>query len=332
MKYSYPNLRTVKEFCPNSYIFRQVDFFAFSFANDILKLFISSEEFLINVRYFILLLLMLLIIILFFIYNIILSYIIKKVIKPIIDLSELINLNYNDDIKKNNDIFEYELDEDINKFFKFCKKIINGEIKNKNKMIKNNKNLENNININNNMIINNKMISEIIENQKSLNNEEKEIYLLKEINSKNNINKKYINKKTEIYSEKSSNFHRFSNLNIINKNSSKNNNIQLFNIGNESNSEKSEDELQLNDLKYYEYLLELTEYIYNEKDKGNKKTKNYIKHTSSNSLTKLNNFELMTNNKNNVKNIGKDCKYITYYWYMNAKKDKSFKDFENISS
>ena len=26
----------------------------------------------------------------------------------------------------------------------------------------------------------------------------------------------------------------------------------------------------------------------------------------------------------------KDCKYITYYWYMNAKKNKQFGNFDDI--
>ena len=29
MKYSYPNLRTIKEFCPNSFLFKQIESFVF---------------------------------------------------------------------------------------------------------------------------------------------------------------------------------------------------------------------------------------------------------------------------------------------------------------
>ena len=122
------------------------------------------------------------------------------------------------------------------------------------------------------------------------------------------------------------NYHRFSHLNLINANSTNDNDI--LNSSNEIDSENNENELNEDDIKSYEYLLELTEYVYNGKDKTNKynKLRSNIFHTSSNDLATLGGPSLSVNDKkeNNIQNIKKDCKYISYYWYMNAKKEKSF--------
>jgi len=343
MKYTYPNLRTLKEFCPYSFNFKQIDFYAFSFSNEIVKLFMASNEFIANARYLSLLLLILNWLILFFIFSFIIKATINQITMPILHLTEAINLNYKKNEKYKDLVdsaFEYKLDDDINKFFLLCKKLIDGEIKDKKTNLINKDNIKGyNNNSNTNMIINNKMILELIEKQKALNNDDKEIYLLKKINfNEEYINKKFLSKRTTKLNDKLIIRNRF---NLIKMNSVKNNENELLTISDETNSEKEvENEIDSNSLIYYEHLFSFSDYLYNATERVNnnhnkiKTNKNFnqMNSISSKSLFKLGSISNMSVNKNEntLQNMKKDCKYITYYWYMNAKKNKQIGNFDNI--
>lgn len=112
------------------------------------------------------------------------------------------------------------------------------------------------------MIINNKMILELIENQKALNNNDKEIYLLKKINiAEEYVNKKFLSKRTTNLNDKLMIRNRF---NLIKMNSVKNNENELLTISDETNSEKDvENRIDSNSLIYYEHLFLFSDFLYN---------------------------------------------------------------------
>ena len=325
MKYTYPNLLTLKNFIPNYFCFLQLDFYSFSFGNEISKMIISANEFNINLRYLIFLIIYFSWIIITFIIIFISSRTIKQITEPIISLTEIIDLNNINEKNVNNDIFEYKLDDEINEFFVICKKIINGEIQDYN--YKKNENSLINNNINNNMIINNKMILELIENQKALNNENKQIFLLRQ-------RKSYYPKKI-LKKNNSSNYNNYNKdtnsqgLDIIkltsikNENDNKNSSQDLYSI-------VEDNTLELSNMNSYDHLLSLADYLYNRKDKEKKNDKNKLRtnidisSTSKLSLVKIGSIsKLSVKNKPNDNNE-KDYKYITNFWYKNAKKNKLF--------
>ena len=264
--------------------------------------------------------------ILLFIISIITSRIILQVTEPIIRLAETIDLNNLNEKNINENIFEYKSDDEINEFFLLCKKLINGEIKDSN--FKNKENAESNKNLNNNMIINNKMILELIENQKTLNTDDKQIYLLSENNL---VQKKY--KRLKKSSERNNQDSQGLQFNLIKVGSSKSNENQLLNSTEEFNSEVNENDPELNNMKHYENLLYLTDYIYNgnreknnnshEKLRTNLTTRGSINNNSVHKLGSVSSISI-NKNENENKNIRKDCKFITYYWYNNSKKNKLF--------
>ena len=325
-KYSYPNLLTLKNMFPNYFSFRQLDFYSFSFGNTITKMIESSKQFYNNIRYLIIILLNFIWIIFIIITFIISSRTIKQITQPLINLIEIINLNnLNENNIDENDIFEYKLDDDINEFFLLCKRIINGEIqdyiykKNGNIQIKD---------INNNMIINNKMILELIENQQSLNNDDNKIYLFNQRNT-NKIRKRNLRKNNS-----SSNCNKDASsqgLDLIKLNSVTNK---------ESNSSKDlysnveDNNPESNNMKCYENLLNLADFVYDwrDKEKTNKRNNLRVNVNKSSISTKNTNFIKLKSTSNiSVKdknekenNTKKQCKYVTYSWYANAKQNKLF--------
>jgi hypothetical protein len=213
------------------------------------------------------------------------------------------------------------LNEEINSFFILCKKLIDGEIKENNFNIKNK---EENNNNSNNMIINNKMILELIENQKSLNKEDKKIFLLEQRDSNqsnSSINKRRkINKSSKYKNKENNSF----GLNLIQLNEIKN---EKNNIDNEDiNSKIKDNKTENNNMHYYKNLLNLTEYVYNGGNNNNTNKNNKINHTPSRRLVRLKSQDFSDKGKNEdeKQNIRKDCKYTTYYWYINAKRNKLF--------
>ena len=328
--YSYPNYLCLKEFSPNFFSIEQLNFLSYSFSREISIMIDSSKHFLNNVKYLMILLLLYIWLILFFILIIISQHIIREVTEPIMRLTDIINLNNINDINQNEDIFEYKLDEEINEFFLLCKKLINGEIRDNNLNVQTKVNSDKNNNKNNNMIINNKMILELIESQKSLNKDDKEIYLLKQIyssNTSNNARKRHKTNKSSKYNNKDKNSRG---LNLIQLNSIKYSDNKLTNYSEDMYSEINENDPEVVNMKFYENLLNLTNYVYNGKNKINQnqnKMRMNINHTSTNRLIKLKSEDYTSKEKNDEnKNIRKDSKYITYYWYANAKKNKLFEN------
>ena len=327
--YSYPNYLCLKEFFPNFFSIEQLNFMSYSFSGEISIMIDSSKHFLNNVKYLMILLLLYIWLILFFILRIISLRIIREVTEPIIRLTDIINLNNINDINQNEDIFEYKLDEEINEFFLLCKKLINGEIRDNNLNVQTKVNSDKNNNKNNNMIINNKMILELIENQKSLNKDDKEIYLLKQIYSSNSNNARK-RRKTNKSSKHNNKDKNSRGLTLIQLNSLKYSDNKLTNYSEDMYSEVNENDPEVANMKFYENLLNLTNYVYNGKNKINQnqnKMRMNINHTSTNRLIKLKSEDYSTKEKNDEnKNIRKDSKYITYYWYTNAKKNKLFEN------
>ena len=311
-KYSFPDFITLKDFFPIFFSFEQLDFFTFCFGVEVSKSLNSSGDFIKNIRLILFLCLLYLWYIIFFILKFSISSIIKEVTKPIIQLTERIELMNTKEINKNDEIFEYKCDEDINKFFILCQKLINGEIQDKNI---NNTNKDNSVNmgINNNMIINNKMILEILENQKELNNHDNEIFLLRH---KLNDSKKKTTRKISSLNTKDYESSRYNKINLKNVNPEMNDKIEIFNSSFDNVSENNENEKNINSSKYYEYLLFFTKYINNK----NNNRKNFDG-VSNKNLLKMNSKKFTLNNNKN--DIDYNNKYITYYWYINAKKNKS---------
>ena len=331
-KSTYPNYLFLKDCYPNFFSFQQIDFFSFSFGYETIRIF-SSNNFLNNITYLMCLCIIYLWFFLIFIFIVISSRAVIKVTEPIIKLTEFIDLSHINEKNINEEIFEYKLDEEINKFFLKCKNLINGETNEC--LYKNKENKEISSNKNNNMIINNKMILELIENQKNLNNDDKEIVVLKQPYSEEN--ERYVrhrtNKSSKLFNIEN-NLKGVNNCDLIKLTNANNDNDdnKLINSSEEIYSELEEKDPELENMKYYENLLNLSDYLYNGRDKEKNNYQNKLRmniyHTSTNTnfhkLGSVSNISVSDKSNNEIKNIRKDCKYITYYWYINAKKNKSF--------
>ena len=329
MKSSFPNFESLKLFSPNFFTFSQIDFYSFSFGSNLSRIISSSEEFITNVNYFIIIVLWFFWIIIIIIFIIIILIVIPTRTNPIVRLTQIINLNDS----KNENIFEYKLDDDINKFFSLCKNLINGEMINNelkmNEILEDQDLFDNSAN--NNMIINNKMILELIENQKCINDNNKNIFLFKEGNANENKRDKSNNKLAKI---RNRNFNEFDNNDVIKlisvndeeiysqKNSKKSKEIKEENE--ELYSKLDEDDLEANNLKLYEDLIKITDFVFygKEKEKLNKNKKNLDKSSSVSKKSKP---------ENSIKII-KGFENITYYWYMTEKVNRTIRRYTNIYS
>ena len=330
MKSTYPNLECLKLFYSDFFTFHQIDFYSFSSGANISRIISASNELMDNVNYLILLLLWALWLITAIIFALIIHNVIPKITNPIVRLTQIVNLNVND--YKNTKIFEYNLDEDINKFFSLCKNLIDGEMINndlKLKEILEDKSLDNSCN--NNMIINNKMISELIENQKIMNDNDKNIFLLKEGNISNKKEKNEMTINSPRRKRKNYNLNNLDVIKLIRINSGDNNEhnstgSKKVKIGNEElYSQVDEEDNEINNLKLYEDLIKITDYVFygKEKEKINKMRKNIDKSSSVSKISKPenSNFKLIQGFNN-----------ITYYWYINEKNNRSIRRYTNIFS
>ena len=329
MKSSFPNFESLKLFSPNFFTFSQIDFYSFSFGSNLSRIISSSEEFITNVNYFIIIVLWFFWIIIIIIFIIIILIVIPTITNPIVRLTQIINLNDS----KNENIFEYKLDDDINKFFSLCKNLINGEMINNelklNEILEDQDLFDNSAN--NNMIINNKMILELIENQKCINDNNKNIFLFKEGNANENKRDKSNNKLAKI---RNRNFNEFDNNDVIKlisvndeeiysqKNSKKSKEIKEENE--ELYSKLDEDDLEANNLKLYEDLIKITDFVFYGKEKE-KLNKNQTILDKSSSVSKKSKPE------NSIKII-KGFENITYYWYMTEKVNRTIRRYTNIYS
>ena len=329
MKSSFPNFESLKLFSPDFFTFSQIDFYSFSFGSNLSRIISSSEEFITNVNYFIIIVLWFFWIIIIIIFIIIILIVIPTITNPIVRLTQIINLNDS----KNENIFEYKLDDDINKFFSLCKNLINGEMINNelklNEILEDQDLFDNSAN--NNMIINNKMILELIENQKCINDNNKNIFLFKEGNADENKRDKSNNKLAKI---RNRNFNEFDNNDVIKlisvndeeiyseKNSKKSKEMKEENE--ELYSKLDEDDLEANNLKLYEDLIKITDFVFygKEKEKLNKNKKNLDKSSSVSKKSKP---------ENSIKII-KGFENITYYWYMTEKVNRTIRRYTNIYS
>ena len=170
---------------------------------------------------------------------------------------------------------------------------------------------------------------ELIENQKCLSNNDKNIFLLKEVNY--NDNKKKTIRSPKIKSKK------------INKNINHLDVIKLISLNEGENSERNsivsskikenkpdlysynkEEDTETNNLKLYEELIKITDYVFygKEKDKTNKMRKNIDKSSSVSKKSKQ---------ENNIKII-KGINNIAYYWYNNEKENRNIRRYTNIYS
>ena len=328
MKLTYPNFESLKAFYPNFFNFHQLNFYTFKLSSNLSRIILTFDSYVNNVNYLIILILWFFWLLIAIIFTILISLITPKITKPIERLTQIINLNAND--FKNKKIFEYDLDDDINKFFSLCKNLIDGEMINND--LKLNEILEDKTlddSYNNNMIINNKMIMELIENQKCLSNNDKNIFLLKEVNYSDK--KKKTIRSPKIKSKK------------INKNINHLDVIKLISLNDGENSERNsivsskikenkpdlysynkEEDAETNNLKLYEELIKITDYVFHgkEKDKTNKMRKNIDKSSSVSKKSKQ---------ENNIKII-KGINNIAYYWYNNEKENRNIRRYTNIYS
>ena len=328
LKITYPNFESLKLFAPDYISFSQIEFYSFSFGSNLSRIISLSNEFMTNVNYFTIIILWFFWIIIIIIFIIILIYIIPKITDPIVHLTQIISIND----YKNENIFEYKLDDDINKFFGLCKNLINGEMMNNE--LKLNEILEDKSifddSLNNNMIINNKMIMELIENQKSINDNNKNIFLFKEGNE--NSNKK--NKNNKLSKIKNRNLKGLNNLDVIQLINANDNEIYSDNTSKKSKdiqdenedlySKLDEEDSEANNLKLYEDLIKITDYVFygKEKEKYNRIKKNLDKSSSASKKSKP---------ENNIRII-RGFDNITYYWYMTEKVNRTMRRYTNIYS
>ena len=326
MKSTYPNFECLKLFYPNFFTFHQLDFYSYTIGANLSRIISSSDGFYDNVNYLIIIIMWFFWLLMTIVFVILLLVIIPKITNPIVRLTQIVNLNVND--FKNENIFEYKLDDEINKFFSLCKNLIDGEMINndlKLNEILEDKSLDDSSN--NNMIINNKMILELIENQKCLNNNDKDIFLLKE----GNINDKRM-KNIKSPKIKNKNMNGINHLDVIKlmsvnsgENSEKN---SLYSkkdkIDNDDIYSQADEDLESNNLKLYEDLIKIADYVFygKEKEKLNKMRKNIDK---SSSLSKKSKPE------SNLKII-KGFNNITYYWYITEKANRNIRRYTNIYS
>ena len=329
MKFSFPNFNSLKESNPNFFSFQQLDFYSFSFENSLIKKIKASKEFLNNINFLMLLTLNFLWILILIIFDIILSRTIIQILQPINNLIEAIELN--NIIKKKEILFEYKLDENINKFFLLCNNLFEGKIKEKSNLLKFNSNEENysynnNNNINNNLIINNRMIIKLNEEKNICNNNDNEIFLLRYNNYIDLIKPRKKNiKKLSSTNHKDNSSKKIANIFLkkvcnnddedyeSNSNSTKGNNLNNNEIDNDIN----------NNIALYKDFLDITHFLFDKYDKSRIKKNDDKSDNKNHSQLEINTYISFIDNEN-IFYKKKDYKYIAYYWYMNAKQNNHF--------
>ena len=322
IKHVYPTFNSLKEFSPNFFPLDQLNFYSFKSASPVLRAYNDNKFAINNFEKLILLCIMYTWTILFFIIIFIMNKIKYLVIKPILELKDILNSKEITDESK----FEYNYDDDINEFFKICKLLLSTNKERKvnnsidsgtflNEIINNSKKSDDNQNSQNtNMILNIKMINGLIDSEKMQEikgniiewNWKKIFYSLNynknHLNSEMSLNKRS-NKKRKLLSKST-------NCIILQKTTSKSNVLDLDEEENEI-IELDEKEKENNDLYYYKSLLLITEYLYNNDFYNDKLNKS--KNTKNNNI--LNNKKKYLNITSNKK------KDISYIWYSKIKED-----------
>ena len=339
LKNTYPDYTILKDYSPYFFSFQQLDLFSYYFTNFLAKVIQKTNENYYNIRFLMILIIFYLWIIIFIVVIIITKHIIKEIIEPIIKLTNAVNLcskSENIDIS-----FEYKLDDNINKLFLLCKDLIKGKNKDHENILKKNNShenyLNNNIRKNNNLIIDNQMILDLIDIQKSSSNNlyNKEIILFNMPNmydTKNDNKKKKINK--GIKEVNSLRLNKFS----LKK-------VCSYDANSKLDSNKDEDELSnnnnntnLNNIQNYQNLLAIIDFTFNNFDENKNKLNEYNDSSKNSSINKkykklVSQTKISVNNKDMIDfmNIRNDCNNdITYYWYMEAKRNKSIGNYDKI--
>ena len=303
MKYSFPNLNTLKMFKSDYLYTDQIDFYLFSPFKEPMEFAEYIQNQYQNLFYLLIILIIYIWVFCFIVNMIIYFKVIKQILKPIYKLQEAIETN---NIKDEN-IFKYEYDDIINEFFITCKELLTGkiDIKNKSKYAyqfniideqEDNNKIIDKRKYERNIIINNKIMNDLINEQQNMMNYTKEI----DINDVYNFNNNIMDKEKEENNDK---YHK--NINKINKNK----NIE-------------EDD---NNIEPYKRMHKLAEYLYNYRCKveENNITININNDKKSQKLRKMSSIE-KNENKMTINVLkGKD---ITYLWYMEMKynNNKSF--------
>ena len=313
IRHSSPNFYSIKQFAPKYFPSNQINIFSFVSGEYLVNLYNTSEQFFYKVKVLSALTEMTLWTFIFFIIFYIMNKTRHEVIKPILDLQDVLNSKEIIDENKMNYIY----DDNINNFFTTCKSLLllnNNNVTNsvmeyklymKEKLNTENEGEAGVLAPKNNMIMNIKMINELIEAQK-----------IQEIN----------NQIIECDWQKVSSLNKFyqasKHLNIIDS-SKKNNHSNKFCLSTKSldfgfiNDEEEEEDDLINigddedNPVFYKNLLLLTEYLF---DNNNYQEKlNKMKYIKSNSIKDA---------KDIVKVDKKKNKYITYLWYSKMKENK----------
>lgn len=313
VKHSYPNFYSIKQFSPKYFPSNQINLFSFVSGEYPVSLYNTSLRFFYNVQVLSTISGMTLWTLILFIIIYIMNKTRHEVIKPILDLQDVLNSKEMIDEDKINYIY----DDNINNFFTTCKKLLslnNNNVQSsvmdynlymKEKLNGQNEGEDGIVAPKNNMIMNIKMINELIEEQKvqEINNQIVEC----DWEKVSSINKLYQASK---------------NLNIVDspkRNNASNRHILLNGLSTKSlefgfiNDEEEEEEELINigddedNPVYYKNLLLMTEFLYN----------------NNNYQEKLNRTKFVrSNSMKDIKVDTKKNKYITYSWYSKMKENK----------
>ena len=322
MKYSFPNLNTLKTFQSDYLLLDQINFILFASFKEPMQYseYIWAQYK--NLFYLIIILILYLWIICLIVNMLIFCKIIKQITEPIYKLQEAIELNN----IKDESIFKYEYDDTINDLFITCKELLTRQIdtRNDNKysnqfniLRKDKENLVDKSKYEKNLIINNDIMNQLINEQQNMMDLSGNIDTNDELNGDlefNEMDSNRINKNKEINNKEEN--YKGSNIdNTTNK-------IQHSVNQNKINEDKNRES--------YISLFKLGEYLYYYRCKNEEDLVN-IKQDQAEESSNINNSKKfmkkiskkMTEEDENSKiNIFKD-KDITYMWYMEAKKKKN---------
>ena len=257
MKYSFPNLNTLKIYKSDYLYTDQLVFYLFSSFKEPFEFSEYIKNQYRNLFYLIVILILYIWIICFVVNMIIYNKVIKQIISPINKLQEAIETN---NIKDEN-IFKFEYDEIINELFITCKELLTGQNNSSNKLQyscqfniinkpNNNDKIIDKNKYEKNIIINNEIMTDLINEQQNMNDYSKEI----DFNDDYEINHDFINLEED---RKENNVHKKSKRkkDKINNNDIKENKEIKDNL-NKAN------EKEVNNRKAYKDLFKLGQYFY----------------------------------------------------------------------
>ena len=336
MRYSLPNLNTLKEFVSDYFLLDQIDIYLFASFKEPIEYSNYIKKQYQNLFYLIIILILYIWVICFIVNMIIYCKVAKQITDPIYKLQEAIE---NNNLKDEN-VFKYEYDDIINELFITCKELLTGQIDSNNNLkyggqfniLNNQKDKDNVIDKNKyekNLIINNDIVNQLINEQQNMMNFGKEI----DINGDLNTND------TDFENEERNAFRKNSNLSRT----------KLTRINETENKDES-DIIKLNkmqeeeddkDKRSYKSLFKLAQYLYYyrckvEENNINININQNIDEKKSN-VSKTKNQSSMRNERNHKKSLSRSGaneknddnnitvnvlkgKDLTYLWYMEMKK------------